>query len=638
MRWLAPGAFAALVVATVAAFFVTQHLKVATPFLQGDPAPSPAAFDPVAGVSGPHEPRVCWSRPPKGQPSAPIDYRFTETTFYLQHQSGHVAVYIVDGSGDVVRTIASDYDFPRTYVRNPPAAFRWNGREDDGRLAPDGDYYYRVVLIGRGRTVTIAKPAAIITTPPRPVVTRVTPSLISPVPASASGTPATPARAVIDYDAGANAEAAQAVVMRTDLPGGPRVVFRFAVSAHGHRAVWNGRIRGTQAPAGTYLIGLHVIDRACNAGSFPAESPPVPGTTAHAGVTVRYLAAEVPDAATPAGTSATVYVDSRRHPFHWALREPPSKRVLARGSADAYTLSVPLPASSSPGRARNGAGGSTPAGPGLFELAIRSGSARTVVPLLASAPAAATPRDVLVVVPVLSWQGLDPDDVNGDGLPDTLTSGNAIPLDRPLVDGIPAGFADEAALLSALDSSGFHYDLTSDLSLAADPGLLARHRGVVIAGSELWLPTGLRTALRAWVAAGGHVLALGTDSLRRTVTIAEGSATDPSAAAATDAFGATPGATVATGRFPVLAYSDPLHLFGAASAFTGVSAYEVIHPPAGAGAASVAGISRGLPAIVGFRSGRGAVIEVGLDDFGALADRSPAVRTLLSRAWRLLGS
>ncbi len=622
MKRLPPVAFAALVAATVAAFFVTQHLKVATPFLQGAPAPVPAAFDPLYGVSGTHEPRVCWSRPPKGQAPAPIDYRATYTTFYLQHQSGHVGVYIVDGSDDIVRTIATDYDFPRTYVRNPPAAFRWNGREDNGRLAPDGTYYYRVVLIGRGRTITIPRPVRIITVPPRPTVTRVSPSLISPVAATDSGTPATPARAVIHYDAGANAKQVDAVVIRTDLPGGPRTVFSFAVAAHGHRAVWNGLIRGRPAPAGIYLIGLRVIDQACDTGRFPAESPPIPGTTAHAGVTVRYLAAEVPSAATPAGSSVTVYVDSRRHPFRWALRRPPSKRVLAHGAADAYTLSVRLPGAS----------------PGLFELAIRSDQARTVVPLIAAAPAAETPRDVLVVVPVLSWQGLDPDDVDGDGLPDTLTSGSAIPLDRPLVDGIPAGFADEAALLSALDRSGFHYDLTSDLSLAADPALLQRHRGVVLAGSELWLPSRLRAALRSFAAAGGHVLSLGTDSLRRTVAIAGATARDPTPAAATDAFGAASGGTVSTGRFPVLAYADPLHLFGSASAFTGFGAYQAIRPPAADGAASVAGISRALPAIAAFRSGRGAVIEVGLDDFGTLAGRNPAFRTLLSRAWRLLGS
>jgi hypothetical protein len=634
VRRLPPIAFGVLVAATVAAFFVTQHLKVATPFLQGAPAPLPAAFDPVSGVRGQGEPRACWSRPAKGAVSRPVDYRSTYTTFYLQHQSGHVAVYIVNASGDVVRTIASDYDFPRTYVRNPPSAFRWNGRDDDGLLAPEGTYYYRVVLIGRGRTVTIEKPVRVITTPPRPVVTRVSPSLISPV---ASGAAPTPARAVIRYDAGAYAKSAQAIVFRTDLPGPPRQVFSFGVAAHGHRAVWNGLIRGRRAPAGTYLIGLHVLDQACQSGSFPVERVPVAGATPHAGLTVRYLAAEVPDAATPAGSPATVYVDSRRRPFRWALRRPPSTRVIARGAGAQYALRVPLPGS----------------GPALYELAIRAGADRTVVPLVAAAPAGAAPRTILLVIPVLSWQGSDPVDDDGDGLPDTLVDDGEVPLDRPLVDGIPAGFADEAALLAALARAGFRYDLTTDVALAADPTPLRRHPGVVLAGSELWLPGTLRAALRSYVAGGGHVLSLGTGSLLRTVTvepsapvrpppggepaIAGGVARNPTAATASDALGARIGPTVSTGPLPVLGYSDPLRLFGASGAFGSIRSYQAVHPPAGS-SASVAGISQSLPAIAGFRSGRGVVVEAGLTDFGALAGRDPSLRTLLSRLWRLLGS
>ena len=40
-------AFGALIVATVAAFFVTQHLKVSTPLIAGFPHPSPSAISPA---------------------------------------------------------------------------------------------------------------------------------------------------------------------------------------------------------------------------------------------------------------------------------------------------------------------------------------------------------------------------------------------------------------------------------------------------------------------------------------------------------------------------------------------------------------------------------------------------------------
>ncbi len=51
MRRLPVAAFVALAVATVAAFFVTQHLKVTTPLLDGLPGPDPAAINPVNGRS-----------------------------------------------------------------------------------------------------------------------------------------------------------------------------------------------------------------------------------------------------------------------------------------------------------------------------------------------------------------------------------------------------------------------------------------------------------------------------------------------------------------------------------------------------------------------------------------------------------
>jgi hypothetical protein len=153
------------------------------------------------------------------------------------------------------------------------------------------------------------------------------------------------------------------------------------------------------------------------------------------------------------------------------------------------------------------------------------------------------------------------------------------------------------------------------------------------------MTAGLRAALRAFVTGGGHVLSLGTGSLRRTVTIAGGAARDPSAPARTDLFGARPAAPIVGNRLPVLAGArDPLGLFTtSAGAFTGIAAYQPSLPPAGS-AASTAGISGQQPAIVGFRLGRGAVVEVGVDDFGAAAGRDPNLRAVLSRAWRLLGS
>ncbi|MHB8692446.1 MAG: N,N-dimethylformamidase beta subunit family domain-containing protein [Solirubrobacteraceae bacterium] len=644
------GAFGALVAASVAAFFIIQHLKVATPLIQGAPAPLPAAFDPVGGGSGPGEPRSCMNV--RNGVHVPIDYRQTYVTFYLQHQPDHVAVYIVDTASNVVRTLAENYNFRRTGVRNPPGAFVWNGKEDNGQLAPDGTYYYRVVFLGQDRTIPIDHPITLTTTPPRPRVVSVSPPLISPV-AVAGGvtgqggattgqggattsqggattgqggaTPAAPAATEIHYT-GADGLRSFVTVIRTDLPGGPREVYSFKLPRRGSTATWNGRIRGVPAPAGTYLLGLRVIDDACHVGVFPPENPPVPGTTRHAGVTVRYLAAEVPNVAVPAGAVATVYVDSRRHPYTWKLFRAGRTRVLASGNSSSFALSVPLPASG---------------GAGLYGLSISYPGQHTLAPLLASAPAAQASRNVLVVVPALTWQGVNPVDDDNDGLPDTLTAGGPIQLARPLVNGLPADFANEQALLATLDHAGFHYDLTTDLGLLQNPAaVLARHRGVVFAGNETWVPGALASALKTFVAAGGHVLSLGTDALRRTVTIRGGQALDPSQPGATDIFGARPGALVTGNRILAVKFSDPFGLFSTGSGtFSQLRSFRAIQPPVGAtGQASIAGIAVQQPAITGFPVGKGAVVEIGLDDFGLRLASDPDFRALLARTWRLLGS
>ena len=47
MTRLSTGAFALLVVATIGAFFVTQHLKVTTPLIQGYPRFVPGVINPL---------------------------------------------------------------------------------------------------------------------------------------------------------------------------------------------------------------------------------------------------------------------------------------------------------------------------------------------------------------------------------------------------------------------------------------------------------------------------------------------------------------------------------------------------------------------------------------------------------------
>jgi hypothetical protein len=614
--------FCALVIATVAAFFITQHLKVTTPLLAGFPRPVPAVINPFSsGRCG----------------TPPVSHRRMRISFYLLHRSDHVDVWIVNASGSIVATLATNR-YMRRGVRNPDGVFSWDGLQDDGSIAPDGVYYIRVALLGQGRTVEITNQATgaletvtVDTRPPRPRVLAVTPHIISPVggwrraggsrPAGApprSGSPvASGASATIRYT-GTEGRGASVLVYRTDLPGQPRLVKTFGTAGTGS-AVWDGLIGGRPAPPGVYLIGLRVTDAACNVGRFPARLPPPPGSTPGAGVTVRYLAAAPPlDPVTP-GSRATVFVDSRHRRYRWSLARAGARRSLASGSSGSAALKVPIP----------------PRRPGLYVLSLRSGAHSTAVPIVARSP---RPARLLVVLPALTWAGLDPGDEDGDGVPDTLAVGAAIPLRRTFAGGLPAGFADLFGVLSELDSAQRPYDLTTDLGLidGVGPGLTG-HRAVLLAGSEEWITPALAGQLRAYVQKGGHVLSLGISSLLRELTVAGGRALDPTPPAAVDPFGARPGAVTGADGQLVGEIEDGLGIFrGTAGLFAGFPSYEPVTPPPDATPLSEAGVSSSQPSIVGFGLGRGIVVEIALPGFGSRLVRDASIRQLLDRVIAVL--
>ncbi len=607
MSRLPAAGFAALVAATVAAFFVTQHLKVSTPLIAGFPSPQPAVISPrQAGCRG--------------------FYRRTMISFYLLNRADDVDVYIVDSGGAIVATLASGRHM-RIKVRKPDGVFYWDGREDGGSFAPPGKYYIRVALIHQGRTAEVSSPAGaplpitVKTLAPRPVVTGVDVAGEGMVPAliPQHGEPAQ-----IHYR-GHEHRGGTVRIYRTDLPGPPRLVKSFVTPWKGSTASWDGRIRGAPAPAGTYLVGLDVTDAACNTGHFPPRIPPNHGSTAHAGVTVRYLAAQPPLDPVPAGSRTLIYVDSRGRPYAWTLTRAGSRAPASRGAGRGYQLHVRVPAQAA----------------GLYVLALRSGAHRTAVPIVVRA---VKPARVLVVLPALTWQGQNPVDDDGDGIPNTLDAGGPIRLARPLVTGLPAGFSDEAALLAYLDKSHHPYDLSTDLALIDGSGpAIAGHSGVVLAGSERWLPSSLGSALRTYIQGGGKVLSLGIDSLRREVKVGPSGpggaeALQPTPPSSPDALGARPAALVSHSTDLITESRDGLGIFsGTAGTFPGFHSYQAIPsvaPPAQI--VSAAGVSDTQPSIIGYRLGRGVVVEVGLPGLGSTLAQNVNSQELVNRLWTVL--
>jgi hypothetical protein len=586
VRRLPALAFAALVVATVGAFFVTQHLKSSTPLYAGFPRPNPQWINPRSGA-------VCDG----------VSHRSTTVSFYLLHRADDVDVYIVNNAGAIVRTVASGRHM-RIRVRRPDGVFHWDGRTDSGAVAPDGVYHFRVALRQQGRTVQLTQPVSVETVAPNPRVTTVSPALIPE-----NGTPVR-----VRYR-GNEGRAGTLLVYRTDLPGTPKLVDSRPTNPR-TPTIWDGTVDGRPAPAGTYLIGLQVVDRACNVGRFPAALPPSPGSTPHAGVTVRYLAAQPPMAPVAAGGRALVFVDSRQRPYTWTLTRVGRRKPVAHGADHAVALHVPLPRS---------------LGPGLYELALRSGSHRTTVPLVANA-ATPGPR-VLVVLPALTWQGLNPVDDDGDGVPDTLTNGGPVRLVRPLADGLPAGFTDEASLLAYLDHAHLPYDLTTDLGVINGIGpSLSGHAGVVLAGSQRWTALSFGAGLRNYVAAGGTVASIGTDTLRSSVRVLGKVASNPSGLASTDLFGIAAASVVVRSHDLITVIRDNLHIFAATSgAFPGFTTFQPLHSPHPP--ASAAGTSNSLTSIIGVHVGRGTLVEIALPGFGGAVAHNVDAQEFLGTLW-----
>ncbi len=382
--------------------------------------------------------------------------------------------------------------------------------------------------------------------------------------------------------------------------------------------------------AGTYAVVVRARDRAGNIGTSAPVPPrfeygrPLPG---RGGITVRYLRAQSPTVPTKARDTAAVAVDSVGERFTWQLRRIGDPAIRNRGSGSRSRIV----------RMRAPGGKS-----GLYLFEVRTRTRRTAAPVVVTGRQA---RDVLVVLPVTTWQGLNPADDDGDGRPDTLSAGLPVRLARPFVgDGIPPQIRrHEALLLAQLDRQGRRYDLTTDVALARGEGpKLGEHRGVIIAGDARWLDARAAGRLRNFVRDGGRLLSVGTRSLRSSVRFTpRGRAISPTLPTARDLFGARLGPVV---RPPVaetvVNTADRIDLFaGTAGQFGGIGAYEpTIDVRGGANAvlAAAATLETDRQVIVAARVGKGIAIRTGLPEFSASLRESAELAELLDRTWTLL--
>jgi hypothetical protein len=581
---LAQTIFALLVCATFGAFFVTQRLKRA--------------------------PLVVRQLTVSDQFS-PLHRRAT-IRFKLK-RSDDATVAVIDRNGGAVRYLARD----RRLAGGRALQVYWDGRRARRKLAPDGKYRVRIGLRHEGRSVTLRRVITLDSTPPTPVVTITSPGGKGP--------------AILPGVGG------QGVTFRfTERPLNPRIsvynsdaprlrlVTSFPGTQGSSTGRWNGTANGRPVPAGTYFVAVSVVDRVGNRGSSPPLGRRVHGKGAgRPGVTVRYLAVQAPLEPVQAGQPVQLFVHARGARYAWELLRIGTPKPTARGTAAGTTLRVPAP------------GG--PAGVGLLQ--VTSGAQRAAAPFPVAPAAGSNP--VLLVLPALSWQGRNPVDDDGDGLPNTLDRGGPVKLSRPFAGaGLPSGFAVmEQPLLAFLTRAGLRYDITTDLALARRGSALAQHRGVVLAGDPRWLTGELLARLRRYVSGGGRVLTLGTGSLRRTVGLSGDELVNPSAAHPDDAFG-TRLDPVASRRVDLLAFrDDSIGLFAGTDGLLG--GFDRFEAAASLGRdtrlLAGAGEEEGRPVVAAYQLGRGLVIRTGLPQWSErLAAGDPNVVAVTRRAWTLL--
>jgi hypothetical protein len=267
-----------LLVATAAAFAITEHLKLIRSPVFGTLVTK--VFSPVCNCS---------------TDTAAIRIR-------LRHPD-RVTVTIVDSGHHTVATVRSGFHMAARH----PHSFPWNGRTSSGAVAPDGVYYPWVHLEHANHTYEFTNRITLDTTVPK-------------VLAAAGAKPvllAGPGRTVaIHY---AFNEPANPVVYL-----GSRQIIRGRATRERDKVKWGGGSLDGPLPAGTYVLSIAARDAAGN------ETPPA--SRKHVAVVLRYVEVTPSRVVAHAGKRFRVGVRTvaRRYTWHLGGREGSSRRRVLR--------------------------------------------------------------------------------------------------------------------------------------------------------------------------------------------------------------------------------------------------------------------------------------------------------------------
>jgi hypothetical protein len=257
---------AGLLVATVAAFAVTERLKlVRSPIL--DTRLDRGLFSPVCEC----------------------ETDGVQIVFRLR-SADRITFTVVDQAGHVIRTLIRGQRLPAG-----PGTVHWNGRDDGGAVVPEGTYKPRVHFARQRRTIELPNPMRVDTTPPEVASVEVRPQAFSP-----------------DGDGRRDKVAVRYAVSEKSkvsllVNGEPRVTRR-GRRAEG-KVEWHGGGDGRGVSPGRYELSLVATDRA---GNDSRPSGPLV-------VTVRYIELSRKTIRVRAGARFSVRVRTDARFYSWRL-------------------------------------------------------------------------------------------------------------------------------------------------------------------------------------------------------------------------------------------------------------------------------------------------------------------------------
>ena len=294
-RVLSTVALLGLLVATAAAFAITERLKLVKSPIYGTQVSK--RLSPVCSCA-----------------------RSKATISVILRHGDDVTVSIVDARRDPVRILAVRRSLPRGR-----AVWRWDGTSDRGGRAPDGVYHVQIHLLKAHRTILLPNRIALDTQPPSVVHVATSRAAFSP---DGDGR-ADVLRIRYEFDSPAHA---------VFYLNGRKVLGPTRSHQPKGAVNWRARVDGATLPQGTYVLWLGGVDLAGNTTPVAQRRPIF--------VRIRYIEPTRQRIVTRAGAIAGVGVVTDAKEYGWKLagrsgvHSGPVFRFRAPSRPGRYTLTL----------------------------------------------------------------------------------------------------------------------------------------------------------------------------------------------------------------------------------------------------------------------------------------------------------